>query len=75
MGLKEIMNDGVDWILLTQDRFQCWADVNIVMNLVVSQRDGEVPDHLSDYQLVKDCYMELVTSVLSFIQCPSLLPF
>jgi hypothetical protein len=33
MDLKEIDWEGVDWIHLTQDRVQQWADVNTVMDL------------------------------------------
>jgi hypothetical protein len=35
MDLGEIGIDGANWIRLTQDRVQCWAFVNMVMNLQV----------------------------------------
>jgi hypothetical protein len=35
MDLREIGWGSVDWIHLAQDRDQCWALVNMVMNLQV----------------------------------------
>jgi hypothetical protein len=35
MGLREIGWEDVDWMHLAQDRDQCWALVNMVMNLRV----------------------------------------
>jgi hypothetical protein len=35
MDLREIGNDGMNWIELAQDRVQWWACVNTVMNLRV----------------------------------------
>jgi hypothetical protein len=35
MDLREIGQEGVDWIYLAQDRDQWWDLVNIVMNLRV----------------------------------------
>jgi hypothetical protein len=40
MDIKEIEWDGVDWMLLTQDRDQWQALVNMVMNLKVSKKMG-----------------------------------
>jgi len=34
-NLREIRWEDVDWIPLAQDRDQCWAVVNTVMNLLV----------------------------------------
>jgi len=35
MDLKEIGWEGEEWIHLAQDSYQCWALVNMVMNLQV----------------------------------------
>jgi hypothetical protein len=35
MDLREIGWDGLDWIDLAQDRDQCWAVVNMLINLWV----------------------------------------
>jgi hypothetical protein len=35
MDLREIEWEGVNWLQLAQDRGQCWALVNTVMNLRV----------------------------------------
>jgi hypothetical protein len=35
MDLRQIGNDGANWIQLAQDRVQWWACVNTVMNLHV----------------------------------------
>jgi hypothetical protein len=35
IDLREIGIDGANWIQLAQDRVQCWAFVNMVMNLRV----------------------------------------
>jgi hypothetical protein len=40
MDLKEIGWGGMDWIHLTQDRYQCRVSVNTVMNLRVSYDVG-----------------------------------
>jgi hypothetical protein len=41
MDLKEIGWDGVDWIDMAEDRDQCWALVNTVLNLWVPQNAGK----------------------------------
>jgi hypothetical protein len=33
MDLREISWEGMDWIHLIQDRDQCWAPMNMVLNL------------------------------------------
>jgi hypothetical protein len=33
MDLREIRIDGVNWVLLAQNKVQWWAFVNLVMNL------------------------------------------
>jgi hypothetical protein len=33
MNLREIVWEGVDWMLVTQDMDQWWSLVNMVMNL------------------------------------------
>jgi hypothetical protein len=35
MDLREIGIEGTNWIQLAQDRVQCWASVNTVINLRV----------------------------------------
>jgi hypothetical protein len=35
MNLKEIGWGGVDWIDLAEDKEQCWALANMVMNLQI----------------------------------------
>jgi hypothetical protein len=50
MDLRETEIDGENWIQLAQDRFQCRAFVNTVMNLRVPQRKN-IFDKLNDYQL------------------------
>jgi hypothetical protein len=50
MDLREIGIDGVNWILLAQDRVQWRAFVNTVMNLWVPLRKQ---DKLSDYEFFK----------------------
>jgi hypothetical protein len=52
MDLREIGIDGANWIQLAQDRVQCWASVNTVMNLRVPKA-GYFFDKLSDNQLFK----------------------
>jgi len=53
MDLREIGLDGANWIQLAQDRVQCWACVNTVMNLWVPQENRIFFDKLSDSQLFK----------------------
>jgi hypothetical protein len=40
MDLRKIVWEGVDWIHLAQDRDECWALVNTVMNLQVPWKAG-----------------------------------
>jgi hypothetical protein len=40
VDFKETGREGVDWILMAQDRVQWWAFVNMVMNLCVPYRVG-----------------------------------
>jgi len=40
--VKEIGCEGMDWILLAQDRDQLWDLVNTAMNLRVSQKVGNL---------------------------------
>jgi hypothetical protein len=42
MDLREIGWEGVDWINLDQDRYQWWGLVNMVMNLRVSYKAGDL---------------------------------
>jgi hypothetical protein len=42
MDLREIGIDGANWIQLAQDRFQCLAFMNTVMNLRVPKRKQDI---------------------------------
>jgi hypothetical protein len=53
MGLGETGIDGANWIRLAQDRVQCRASVNTVMNFRVPQRKQDIFDKLDDNQLFK----------------------
>jgi hypothetical protein len=53
MDLREIGIDGANWIRLAQDRVQCRAFVNTVMNLRVPYESRIFFDKLSYYQLFK----------------------
>jgi hypothetical protein len=53
MDLREIVIDGANWIRLAQDRVQCRAFVNTVMNLRVPYESGIFFDKLSNNQLFK----------------------
>jgi hypothetical protein len=39
---KEIVREGVDCVNLSEDRVQCWAPVNIVMNVQVLKMAGNL---------------------------------
>jgi hypothetical protein len=61
MDLREIGWDGMDWIGLAQDRDQRRALLNMVLNLRVgSIKCWEILEWLSDWQLLKKVFSELV---------------
>jgi hypothetical protein len=41
--------DAVDWIYLAQERDQCLALVNMVMNIQIPLKDGNIYDQLSNF--------------------------
>jgi hypothetical protein len=51
LDLREIGIDGANWIQLAQDRIQCWAFVNTIMNLRIPKESRIFFDTLSDSQL------------------------
>jgi hypothetical protein len=53
IDLKEIGEDGMDWIDVAQDRDQWKALVNTVMNLRVFVKCLEVLEWLHNWQLLK----------------------
>jgi hypothetical protein len=42
MDLREVGRERVDWIHLAQDRNQWWSHMNIVMNLWIPQKAGNL---------------------------------
>jgi hypothetical protein len=49
MDLKEIRWKGVEWIHLAQDRVQWQAPVNVVMNLLVPYKVGNLTERLFSF--------------------------